>query len=333
MPNAGVDVGFGFTKAAVPGSETKTFRSVVGDFSPITFNVANNSSEQLAHLAIEYKGAKYFVGDEAVKQSRGRQTIDKSRTVTGEGVLLLVTALSLLTDKPAEDFKLVLGLPVLHFDSLKAEYTEAVIGQHTTALMHPNGDIVKRTELKVTDARVIPQPAGALFDWILDKDGQVTSALAAKRVGIVDIGYNTTDLVVFDNLDYITKRAMSYSNMGVSTVHQQLVLELFRKYEVEVSSEQVDFILERGSISVGGREFPIKEQEESVCASVAESVLSKIKNTWPDAWQLDAIIFTGGGAAILQDWLVPAFPQAKLPEDPMNANVRGFLKYASRVWK
>jgi len=53
--------------------------------------------------------------------------------------------------------------------------------------------------LNVTEVRVTPQPAGALFDYVLDDEGKIVlerRSAYTQEVGIVSIGMNTTELFV-----------------------------------------------------------------------------------------------------------------------------------------
>jgi len=61
-------------------------------------------------------------------------------------------------------------------------------------------------------------------------------------------------------------------------------------------------------------------------------------NLWRDAWQLNSIIITGGGAVILGDYISrqmnrPGQAELVEPDRATLSNARGYLKLARRVWR
>ena len=72
MLMAGVDVGFGFTKAT-DGESSTLFKSIVGEPQPRSMEDNFFSGETVPGLHVTMDGRSYFVGDLAESESRVRQ--------------------------------------------------------------------------------------------------------------------------------------------------------------------------------------------------------------------------------------------------------------------
>ena len=57
---------------------------------------------------------------------------------------------------------------------------------------------------------------------------------------------------------------------------------------------------------------------------------------WADDWDMDAILLTGGGGAVLGSHLKPIIVGKVIPveagEDSRLSNVEGFCKYGKHLW-
>jgi plasmid segregation protein ParM len=333
VPNLGIDVGFGNVKAE---SETKKFDfpSVIGEFSPVKFSSGMEATEDpTTSLVIEYNSKKWFVGQSALKQSVPHNTIEQTRTVTEEGQVLLLSALGLLADK-SSIVNLVVGLPVNHYSDLKENYIAQIRGTHNFNYLTLTGEVKDRKSITVRNSKVLPQPFGTIFDVALDdKGGLRDKKMVTGKIGVVDIGYNTLDLLRADGLQYINRRSTSFSEMGMFAAYRELAALLYHDFKVEISPEKLEPIVQRGFLSYCGRIQPIESHKQEAFRAAAEAIISKIKSIWPDSWELDKIIFTGGGAIHLGDYLVEKYlEQSMVSDDPLYSNVNGYRKCAQFTW-
>ncbi|MDQ1270936.1 MAG: plasmid segregation protein ParM, partial [Thermodesulfobacteriota bacterium] len=70
--------------------------------------------------------------------------------------------------------------------------------------------------LSIDKVHVIPQPIGSIFNLIFDDNGKICDRdLATSKLGVVDIGFKTTDFSIFDHLQYI-ERGSSTMDTGVA---------------------------------------------------------------------------------------------------------------------
>ncbi len=332
---AAVDVGFGRTKAVSSHGEHYDFPSLIGEFKPVIFSAGMENSPLTSRLAISTDRKDWFVGEAAIKQSTPQNTIDSQRTVAKEGIVLLLTALTILARKSPELINLVTGLPVSHYQRFKERYLSAIGCAHFTDLLSPSGKIVKSVLLSVEAVRVIPQPMGTYFDAILDDDGQlIENRMAAGKVGIIDIGYNTLDLARVDGLEFVNTRSASFSRLGIFNSFQNLSTELYRNLSLEVPPERMEPLVRANEVMIAGKAVSIDLMRQAAFQNAAEQIVSRVKSTWPDRWELDRILLTGGGALLLSDYLLPVFEgQAVLASSPAYANVSGYLKFGKRIWR
>jgi plasmid segregation protein ParM len=331
--NAGIDVGFGGVKARSAPIKLD-YCSVVGEFAPVKFSSGmEGATDPTQSIAIEYNNKRWYVGPAALKQTTPRATIEQNRTVTEEGQVLLLSALGLLSRESQAN--LVVGLPVMHYSDLKDQYIQQASGTHIFNYLTLTGEIKEKRAISIKNVKVLPQPFGTVFDTILDDEGKPKDKrLAAKNIGVIDIGYNTLDLLRADALQYINKRSTSFSEMGMFSAYRELSNLLFHEFKVEIPPEKLEPIVQRGILSLHGRNHPIEMYKRKAFQATADSIISRIKSIWTDAWQLDTIVLAGGGSIVLGDYLLgnSDFPQMELSSDPLYSNVNGYYKCACVTW-
>lgn len=324
---AGVDVGYGYTKAISP-LEKVIFPSVVGTVENIRYQseLARRREGRISEL----DGHSYFVGELAQTQSRLQFTLlDRSWIKSRQYRILFLTALGeLRTAGGSEEaqFKVVTGLPVEYYQD-KEVVAGPILGTHQIKI---NG---RQRELKVVRLKVIPQPVGSLFHLILNSEGRIQGGeMARSRVGIIDIGYYTTDFVLVDELEFIDKASGSI-NVGMGTVYQTLARKISEQFGFRnLSLPRVERYLREEALRIHGKRREIRPLAEPVLAETAESILSQARTIWGEGQDLDRVLITGGGAEVLKDYL-SGYPQAVIAEGPVTANAEGFLKYARRTFK
>lgn len=332
---AAVDVGFGRTKAVSSFGNFYDFPSLIGKFKPVIFSAGMENSPITSRLAVSINRKDWYVGEAAIKQSTPQNTIDPLRTVSEEGIVLLISALAILAKESPGLVQLVTGLPVAHYQRLKDRYIAALGGcTYFTNLLAPSGKIESSIMIVIEESKVIPQPMGTYFDVILDDEGQLKDTrLAAGKVGIIDIGYNTLDLARVDELEFVSTRSTSFSGMGIFASFQALSTEIYRNLSLEVPPEKLEPLVKSKEIMVAGKSVSIEELKKSAFQRTAAEIVSRVKSTWPDRWELERILITGGGAVLLSEYLLPEFEgQASLANAAQFANVNGYLKFGKRIW-
>ena len=183
--------------------------------------------------------------------------------------------------------------------------------------------------------RVIPQPFGSMYDMVLDDAGKVGDRqLLQQKIGIVDIGFQTSDLTVSDRGTFL-ERASQSTETGVGRAFATIAGKIREKSGVTVELYRLYEAMEEGRIKIRGDSFDLSRLIEHVLTQLATDIASDANRLWADEWDMDAIVITGGGGAVLAPYLAPLLSGRVLRSTGRDArlnNVRGFLKFGVQTW-
>lgn len=183
---------------------------------------------------------------------------------------------------------------------------------------------------------MLPQPLGSALNLLMDDNGRIINkALANQKVGVVDIGFRTTDFTILDHLRYIDRGSRTMET-GISKGFSVIANKLREKCGVNVDLYRLYNPAETGSIKMRGHGFNFAKIRDQVYSQLAASIANDIDRLWADDWDMDAIILTGGGCRDLAQYLQPQITGNILPLDPgldprLN-NVLGYIKYGQHLW-
>ncbi|BCJ86283.1 ParM/StbA family protein [Effusibacillus dendaii] len=196
-------------------------------------------------------------------------------------------------------------------------------GQHTIQM---NG---REKIINVKECKVLPQPIGSILDLYMDEEGNVDrDEIGTSYIGIIDIGYGTTDCDGIDSLKAIPDDRITIP-VGVYDIYQRLsdyinsvnpdAYATPRRVEMQFESD-VYYSSKRLSI-------PIKEVKERIVRETAEYIINELQTRWRNRSKFDMIILTGGGAKLIRPWVQKFISDIHLIEDYQISNVRGFYKF------
>ena len=112
--------------------------------------------------------------------------------------------------------------------------------------------------VKVEKIKVIPQPFGAFFDLILNDEGKLKDPdKIRERVGIIDIGFQTTDLALATP-QFIESSSGSL-DVGVRSVADQLSRDVGRKYSITLDTTEAEEALRHNSLRIFGESVDLSE--------------------------------------------------------------------------
>ena len=325
----GIDIGFGFTKAT-NGKESIIFKSIMGeaiDFH-IPVNILTNDIPDRLHVILD--GQSYFVGDFAEQQSNAREfTLDHEKFISEFVRLFALTALGHLNSEYVP-VNVVSGLPVGFYRNYHRRLMKTLVGSHEISFQMADGSSEVR-QINIGKIRVIPQPLGTLLNLLMNDRGVIVNGdLARQKLGLVDIGFRTTDFCIFHQLRYV-ERGSSTTDTGISKCFSIIAnklreecggvnIELYRMYKA----------VQTGSIKIRGNEFNISKLRDLAFANAARTIASDMDRLWADDWDIDAIIITGGGAMELRKHLQPLITGNVIPiehnVDLRLNNVEGYLE-------
>lgn len=322
----GIDVGFGYTKAT-DGMKTVLFPSIISPaekigLRPFREERTDRQIDLLDHLSVTLDGETHFVGNLALNQGRFvYATLDRLRTQTPEYKLLFLTALSLFADAPVEPFSVVTGLPVDDFEdrdilekTFKGKFSISLAGEEVSFI--------------VKELTVIPQGCGAFMDLLFPGiRGEINEIYAEGPVGIVDIGYKTTDFVLMQSAEFAWRFSGSIKH-GMSMIYQAAVSKFSDVYRGNFDLKSVEEAMQEGVIHRLGERIAVDpDLLEADCHGLAQEIAAWIHERWREQ-KLSRIICAGGGSLMLKLFLKKIFPEMVFMEEPNLANVRGFYKGA-----
>jgi plasmid segregation protein ParM len=335
MEVIGLDIGFGYTKCT-NGTRFLVFKSVFGEVTETQFReqlLSEVPDEE--HLQIELDGRGYFVGELAERQSTERFfTLDQGQFISEFTRILALCALSRMAERQ-EPVKVVVGLPISHYARHRADLATILKGQHDVTLISRAGERTQ-TVVRVSELRVVPQPFGTVMNIMLNDVGEVKDKrLLSQKMGVIDIGFRTADFTIADHTRY-SERGSLTTESGISRAFATIAAKLQETSGVNIELYRMFDAVDRGTIKIHGKRYDLKRITEQAFSQLAGKIAADATRLWASDWDLDAIVISGGGGAVLSPYLHPQLKGEIIALEPgkdarLN-NVRGYVKYAKRLW-
>ena len=338
MQILGIDVGFGFTKAT-NGKDTFIFKSIFGEDADIQFWADFGDDTPTDHIHVTIDGKSYFIGDLAEQQSSVLHfTLDQEKLITDYVKILSLAVAGMFLDKGEAinvPINLVSGLPIGFFKQNHERFDELLTGHHSVTYHSQNGQDTTK-ELYINKVRMLPQPLGSVLNLLMDDNGKIVNkTLANQKIGVVDIGFRTTDFTILDRLRYIDRGSRTMES-GIAKGFSVIANKLREKCGVSVELYRLYNAAETGSIKMRGNRVNFVKIRDEVYSQLAASIANDIDRLWAADWDIDAIILTGGGCRDLAQYLRPQITGNIIPvetnRDPRLNNVLGYIKYGHSVW-
>lgn len=335
MEVIGLDIGFGFTKAS-NGKRSIVFKSVYGEANDVQFReqlLATTSQDE--HLQIELDGKSYFAGELAERQSVERFfTLDQKQFIRDFTRVLALVPLSRMVSRQ-DPVKLVVGLPVSYYRRYKADLSKILKAQHELAVFSPKGER-EETVVRITDVRVVPQPFGALMNLMLNDIGEVRDRrFTDEKIGVIDIGFRTTDFTIADRTRY-SERGSRTVESGIARAFTTIASKLHEISGVNIELFRLFDAVDKGSIKIYGKRFDLTSIKEQAFTQLASAIATEANRLWAADWDIDRVLISGGGGAVLAPYVTKLVRGENIPQDPAQDsrlnNVMGYCKYGKRLW-
>jgi len=179
---------------------------------------------------------------------------------------------------------------------------------------------------------ILPQGSGAFFAETLTDNGLIIEKDGFKKLyGILDVGYRTTDFLIFENGQFIGEKEELSEDTGIRTILEKLQSFIKKKYD----KEQLEFLEQ----VLRGKPFEFRGEEQDLSDIVSELIAEhifkriepEVKKRWEDRVnRMHKIIFCGGGAHLFKDmngFLQKHRKQIRVPVEPEMSNAIGFYRY------
>jgi len=333
----GIDIGFGFTKAT-DGKNFQIFKSIYGEAVDFQFreSLFHKDINEDEHIQIDIDGESYFVGELAERQSSNRQfTLDQTQFIASSTKILALAAISRFMKTSKGSFKIVLGLPIDHYRQYKNELSRILLQSHTISLTDSQG-LKKESLIGITEVTVIPQPIGTVMDRLLNDNGKaIEQRFANEKIGIIDVGFRTCDYTISDKARYSERGSLTSQN-GIAKAFEVVAAKLKDNCHADIELYRLFNAIESGSIKVRGKGYDLRKITQIAFQQLAANIAADANRIWNDDWDMDSIMITGGGGAVLAPYLQPLLEGVIIPIEPgldyRLHNVRGFYKYGCNLW-
>lgn len=313
----GIDIGYGYTKIYT-SEGAKVFPSVVGNHEDTIVQLEGFNPSIVDMIDVE--GQKYLVGESALKHSDRFFNVREKNWIDSITYRVLLSHVLKTINFNGFGVSLVTGLPVSFYKSDKDKLANLI---RSLALTYGAGLRVK----------VIPQPMGSFFDFLFDIDGHITDEKLTRedtKIGVLDIGFYTSDLITIHNLEVVEKQIASWEN-GLSTAYTKIAKDIETKYELTKEVHDIEKAVRSGYIKTFGEKHDISNIVNSRMRELANEIEARVRTIWKSGADIDIIIVSGGGASALRNYLKLYKNVYFLDKDGQISNARGFWKYARRL--
>src|SRR5690606_14480497 len=328
----GLDIGYGVVKV-VTNDGALAFPSVMGHAREIKFQQEVIQQKYPGDQITDDEGT-WFVGDLALAQLppgellrlRGRTANEKTMGNTFRQRLAKVAIGKLVQGVWGRDvihLRISTGLPVDYMRDA-AELKEALLGQY---LIKPDSCEVIAN---VTEVIVMPQPYGSAYSQMLTPTGEINVYHTYMRTGIVDVGTYTVDIALDDDGEFVDSESGSVEG-GVYTAQERISAMLERDYREKMPYKIIEQVLRTGIFTASGKPIDYSVEVEEALSPLRSATINLMSEKWQRGTTVDVIYLSGGGAELVYEQIIEAYPQTKLVPEAQMANARGYLYYANFV--
>jgi plasmid segregation protein ParM len=183
--------------------------------------------------------------------------------------------------------------------------------------------------IRFDSVEVRAQGQGILFDYVLDENGKPIEDHINQNVLILDIGFNTVDVLGVVEGRPSREWSDMLENGGICRICGDLRSYLKREFNFNLSEQAVKEVLQNGQISVYGDSKDLSTAIRKIRETYSDWLVQEIKSRWEDFLiQADKLIIAGGGAYYVEE-IRKAYPERfiHIPEASEYSNARGFFKF------
>jgi plasmid segregation protein ParM len=327
-----VDDGNGLTKFDRNGKPEEVY-SHIGDFVKKPKNEFSNTNPISNHryIASEIDNEKYLIGKYAIEHDENAEWLggldrhDDPRTS-----LFLKSLLGYMCIGGEEVVDIVgMNVPVKQYTEDKKQQLEALVKDTHHADISFDGETFVRKTVTVQNVIVLKQGQGALFDEVLDDNGEIRNkALASGYNVVVDIGSRTINIFVAHKLGE-QPQLCTQNNNGMFVAYNAVAQSLYEDKGIEIPDGRLPLVMQEKEIQGLNIAGLIEKKYKEHATKVVRAVNKQLTNSMG---LVQNIIFTGGGAELLRPHLEGKFKVNTLFLDRF-ANVRGLRKYCVRYAK
>ena len=279
---------------------------------------------------IEYEGQEYYLGELAENEGKNATTAHgaSDRYWSRHSLLLLLTLAAALIPERQCELRVVTALPVTLYRTKenRSLVKKALEGWYPFRF---NG---RDREVLIKVGAVVMEGMGALIQY-----GEETGKQA-----VIDIGERTIDLLAADGQTPLASLCDG-DILGVGQISDELVREVKQRYKrilssIEAHEQLYAYANSKPLPRLAANQQPIPADEirsiiDRAIARVGRAINLYIAQKWNQeggtvASHFSPVLLIGGGAHYFEQMIRTLIPLVDLPEDPEDANPRGYLDLA-----
>lgn len=328
QPLASFDLGNATAKIKTADLATE-FRSIAGRLSK-----NRRFGDHITPLVFSFEGDTLVFGDDARDLIDGEPVAytDMARYTDGFYRKLFAAALWRAFHPLATQGVLypvvVCSIPVSEYADGKADAVKQTIGG--PYVMDGLDGVSLYVTLQPDHLIIIPEGAGSYFQALY----AANSGLATREVAIIDVGFYTTDLTIWNRGQYVTGSARSAKH-GMRQVAGAVYQFLRQQYHYEGDLWAVDSALEAGCMDIGNQCRGFAEPRDDAYADLLDDMLVFYRSN-KGSRTPGVVILSGGGADGIYKFLPDALRDEgwRVAVEPRRANADGaflFLEQRART--
>lgn len=294
------------------------------------FSDAKHSRKAIDNIRIERGGIVYKVGKLATLDDDYRAPVGMNRYKEDDYIDLIMQAAFAVT-KTSGDVKMVVGLPIDGYtDSYKSLVANRFKGLHTIKQPKSKEDL----SVNVVEVAVQPEPVGTYFGQLLNIETMqiIDPTLKQSKVGIIDIGEFTVDLLVMDRGKFVASQSKSL-DYASNKVLQVFSDNVFNDIQYRIPDSKLKQASNEGVIVTATGTHDIKHHKANAIQEVSGLMISSISRVWTDADDMYKIFIAGGGATNFKTAIKTRYSQAVLVSNSRFSNAQGMYNWGVSKWQ
>lgn len=243
-----------------------------------------------------------------------------------------------------QEIYLVTGMPVDQYYKESAPNTE-LIERKMESLSKPVTRIGAGTPMaKIVRQKVVSEAIAAFYDALLNHDGSYNEAIkqiiGRRPVAVMDFGGKTLDLaVVIENVRGVYGERSGTADIGVLALMTKIAARIKSQFNLsnDPPASYVEEAMRTKQYEFFGEMHDVSEIVETACREYLADAQNFFVSKVGDGSDLGAVIFVGGGAALIRsalgdDAFADVFRGKRIiADDPEYANARGMWKFANFI--
>ncbi|SMC28841.1 StbA protein, partial [Desulfacinum hydrothermale DSM 13146] len=282
----GIDLGYGWTKVAygMPDDTSNLLRASQIKFptaiAPILDKCLHSSNMGTTDRVVTYQNQAYQYGHNALASPNCLHGADLE-WMLAFGPVLFAGAIDLVSPANPSGHNVAVGLPPADYTQYREQLVDAFSQFHANGREYHN------------NVEVYPQAVVALGEW--RARGNSTDDLL-----IVDIGYNTVDVVPVANGQVQGDAAGTIDRMGIGRVYQDARSALRKTYGVVLNDAKVDRVFATGKVVVNGAYHDASDIVRDTLHVYRTVLTNALMSRWGQHIRsTENMLYIGGGASFL----------------------------------